>query len=161
MPSITAGASPTHQHGGWWRPMGAASHRPHARSLRPNATKATGPNPVPTLTLDTVRDRSGPSSVQSVSIWDRSNPSLKISWTGPGLDWTVPVWTDPLLDWWNHWIEYMQRTYYHFLYLLYTTSCQQLVTDIFVKSPIGSTFKITCHCRFQINRSHRLSNNIP
>jgi hypothetical protein len=28
--------------------MGAASHRPHARSLRPNATKATGPNPVPT-----------------------------------------------------------------------------------------------------------------
>jgi len=48
MPGIAAGASPTPQHGGWWRPMGAASHRPHARSLRPNATKATGPNPVPT-----------------------------------------------------------------------------------------------------------------
>jgi len=51
MPGITAGASPTPRHGGWWRPMGAASHRPHARSLRPNATKATGPNPVPTLPL--------------------------------------------------------------------------------------------------------------
>jgi len=49
MPGITAGASPTPQLGGWWRPMGAASHRPHARSLRPNATKATGPNPVPTI----------------------------------------------------------------------------------------------------------------
>jgi len=48
MPGITAGASPTPRHGGWWRPMGAASHRPHARSLRPNTTKATGPNPVPT-----------------------------------------------------------------------------------------------------------------
>jgi len=37
---------------GWWgqaRPMGAVSHRPHARSLRPNATNAIGPNPVPTL----------------------------------------------------------------------------------------------------------------
>ena len=50
-------------------------------------------------------DRSGPSPVQSVSIWDRSDPSPKISWTGPGLDWTVPVWTDPLLDWWNHWMD--------------------------------------------------------
>jgi hypothetical protein len=29
--------------------MGAASHRPHARSLRPHATKAIGPIPVPTL----------------------------------------------------------------------------------------------------------------
>jgi hypothetical protein len=27
MPSITAGASLTPQHGGWWGPMGAASHR--------------------------------------------------------------------------------------------------------------------------------------
>jgi len=54
------------------------------------------------LTLDTVRDWSRPSPVQSVSIRDRSNPSPKIAWTGPGLDWTVPVWTDPLLDWWNH-----------------------------------------------------------
>jgi len=36
MPSTTAGASPTLRHGGWWRPMGAASHRPHARSLRPS-----------------------------------------------------------------------------------------------------------------------------
>jgi len=36
MPSITAGASPTPRHEGWWRPMGAASHRPHARSLRPS-----------------------------------------------------------------------------------------------------------------------------
>jgi len=34
--------------GGWWRPMGAASHQPHARSLRPNATQDIGPNPVPT-----------------------------------------------------------------------------------------------------------------
>jgi hypothetical protein len=51
MPGITAGASPTPRHGGWWRPMGAASHRPHARSLRPNATKATGPNPVRTLAI--------------------------------------------------------------------------------------------------------------
>jgi len=48
MPGTTARASPTPRHGGWWLPMGAASHRPHARSLRPNATKATGPNPVPT-----------------------------------------------------------------------------------------------------------------
>jgi len=24
---------------------------------------------------------------------------------GTGLDWTVPVWTDPLLDWWNHWSD--------------------------------------------------------
>jgi len=31
--------------------VGAASHRPHARSLRPNATQAIGPNPVPTRTL--------------------------------------------------------------------------------------------------------------
>jgi hypothetical protein len=29
--------------------MGAASHWPHARSLSPNATKAIGPNPVPTM----------------------------------------------------------------------------------------------------------------
>ena len=29
--------------------MGAASHWPHARSLRPNVTKATWPNPVPTV----------------------------------------------------------------------------------------------------------------
>jgi len=28
--------------------MGAASHRPNARSLRPNATQAIGPNPMPT-----------------------------------------------------------------------------------------------------------------
>jgi len=38
MPSTTAGASPTPRHGGWWRPMGAASHRPHARSLRPSGS---------------------------------------------------------------------------------------------------------------------------
>ena len=31
------------------RPMGAVSHRLHVRSVRPNTTKATGPNPVPTL----------------------------------------------------------------------------------------------------------------
>jgi len=47
MPGITAGASPTLRHGGWWRPMGAASHRPHARSVSPKATQAIGPNPVP------------------------------------------------------------------------------------------------------------------
>jgi len=35
MPSSTAGARPTLRKGGWRRPMGAASHRPHARSLRP------------------------------------------------------------------------------------------------------------------------------
>jgi len=29
--------------------MGAASHRPHARSFRPKATQAIGPNPVPTM----------------------------------------------------------------------------------------------------------------
>ena len=35
MPSITPGArSPPQHRGGQW-PMGAASHRPHARSLRP------------------------------------------------------------------------------------------------------------------------------
>jgi len=49
---ITAGARLTLQHGGWWRPMGAASHRPHARSFRPKATQAIGPNPVPTLSFD-------------------------------------------------------------------------------------------------------------
>jgi len=38
MPGITAGASPTLRHGGWWRPMGAASHRPHARSLGPSGS---------------------------------------------------------------------------------------------------------------------------
>ena len=52
MPSITAGDRPTPRHGGWWRPMGAASHRPHARSLRPmeppNAAQAIGLYPVPT-----------------------------------------------------------------------------------------------------------------
>jgi len=32
-----------------WRPMGAASHRPDAHSLRLNATQAIGPNPVPTF----------------------------------------------------------------------------------------------------------------
>jgi len=51
MPGISAGASPTPRHGGWWRPMGATSHRPHARSFRPKATQATRPNPVPTLPL--------------------------------------------------------------------------------------------------------------
>jgi hypothetical protein len=45
MPSITAGDRPTPRHGGWWRPMGAASHRPHARSLRPNATQPSGQIP--------------------------------------------------------------------------------------------------------------------
>jgi hypothetical protein len=37
---------------GWWgqaRPMGAVSHRPHVRSVRPKATQAIGPNPVPTM----------------------------------------------------------------------------------------------------------------
>jgi len=48
MAGITAGAGTTPRHGGWWRPMGAASHRPDARSFRPNATQAIGPNPVPT-----------------------------------------------------------------------------------------------------------------
>ena len=52
MPSITAGDRPTPRHGGWWRPIRAASHRPHARSLRPNATRAIGPNPVPTLLVN-------------------------------------------------------------------------------------------------------------
>jgi hypothetical protein len=36
----------------WWgqaRPMGAVSHRPHVRSVRPKATQAIWPNPVPTL----------------------------------------------------------------------------------------------------------------
>jgi hypothetical protein len=32
MPSITAGARPTLQHGVWWRPMGAASHRAKSRA---------------------------------------------------------------------------------------------------------------------------------
>jgi len=52
MPSITTGARPTPRHGGWWRPMGAASHRAHARSFRPKATQAIGPNPVPTHTAN-------------------------------------------------------------------------------------------------------------
>jgi len=37
---------------GWWgqaRPMGAASHRPHVRSVRPKETQAIGANPVPTV----------------------------------------------------------------------------------------------------------------
>jgi hypothetical protein len=45
MPRIIAGERPTPRHGGWWRPMGAASHRPHARSLRPNATQPSGQIP--------------------------------------------------------------------------------------------------------------------
>jgi len=50
MPGITAGASPTPQHGGrrgWWgqaRPMGAVGG-----CKPPYATKAIGPNPVPTI----------------------------------------------------------------------------------------------------------------
>jgi len=54
MPSITAGAKLTPRHGGWWRPMGAASHQRHARSLRPNATQAIGTNPVPTDELKNI-----------------------------------------------------------------------------------------------------------
>jgi hypothetical protein len=45
MPSITAGASPTPRHGGWWRPMRAATHRPHARGLRPSPHKPSGQIP--------------------------------------------------------------------------------------------------------------------
>jgi hypothetical protein len=37
--------------------MGAASHRPHSRSVRPKATQAIGPNPVPTLLTSRVRVR--------------------------------------------------------------------------------------------------------
>ena len=37
--------------------MGAASHRPHARSFRPKATQAIGPNPVPTCRNLTTRCR--------------------------------------------------------------------------------------------------------
>ena len=54
IPSINAGATPTLQHRGWWRPMGAASHRPHARisgsgtCMPANATQAIGPNALPT-----------------------------------------------------------------------------------------------------------------
>jgi len=61
MPGITSGASPTPQHGGrrgrWGqaRLVGAGEanggRKPPAScpSLRSNATKATGPNPVPTI----------------------------------------------------------------------------------------------------------------
>jgi len=51
MPGITAGASPTPQHGGkrgWWgqaRPMGAVSHRPHARALGQTPQKPPGQIP--------------------------------------------------------------------------------------------------------------------
>jgi hypothetical protein len=56
MPSITTGASPTPRHGGWWRPIGAASHQPHARNFWPKATQAIGPNPVPTNNKETYPD---------------------------------------------------------------------------------------------------------
>ena len=52
-----------------------------------------------------MRDRSGPNPVQSVTIWDRSDPSPKIPSTGAGLDWTVLVWTVPLLDWLNYCLQ--------------------------------------------------------
>jgi len=35
MPSIAARTRPTLRHGGWWRPVGAASHRPDAPRVRP------------------------------------------------------------------------------------------------------------------------------
>jgi len=57
-----------------------------------------------------VPDSTGPKQsrpVQSRSrkIGDWSDPGPNISWTGPGLDCTVPVRTDPLLDWWNHCLD--------------------------------------------------------
>jgi hypothetical protein len=67
MPGITAGASPTPRHGGWWRPKGAASHRPHARSVRPKATQAIGPNPVPTIHLVTGRIDTQPFRIQQIA----------------------------------------------------------------------------------------------
>jgi hypothetical protein len=54
MPSITAGAGPNPRHGGWWRPMGAASHWFQARSFRPKATQAIGPNPLPTAGVESI-----------------------------------------------------------------------------------------------------------
>jgi len=47
-------------------------------------------------------DWSGPSPYQSARILDRSDPSPKITRTGPGLDWTGPVRTIPHPDYWNH-----------------------------------------------------------
>jgi len=46
--------------------------------------------------------QSRPVQSRSRKIGDWSDPGPKISWTGPGLDWTVPVRTGLLLDWWNH-----------------------------------------------------------
>jgi len=53
--SITSGASPTPRHGGWGQLMpGPASHSLHAHSHRANATKAIGPNPVPTPAISSL-----------------------------------------------------------------------------------------------------------
>ena len=47
--------------------------------------------------------RSRPFPTRPRKFGDRFDPSTKFSLTRPRLDWTVPVWTGPLLDWWDHW----------------------------------------------------------
>jgi hypothetical protein len=63
MPGITAGASRTPQHGGWrgwWgqaRPMGAVSHRPHARALGQTPQKPPGQIPCQQLHPKGIREK--------------------------------------------------------------------------------------------------------
>jgi len=45
--------------------------------------------------------QSRPAQSGSGTTGDSSDPHPKISWTGPGLDWPVPVRTEQLLNWWN------------------------------------------------------------
>jgi len=58
-------------------------------------------------------DWSGPNPYQSAIILDRSDPSPKITRTGPGLDWTGPVRTSPHPDYWNHWFPHGNPTGFH------------------------------------------------
>ena len=48
-------------------------------------------------------DWSGPSPYQSARMLDQSDPSPKITRTGPGLNWIEPVQTGPHPDYWNYW----------------------------------------------------------
>ena len=50
-----------------------------------------------------MRDRSGPSPVQSVSIWDRSDPvqtflGLDLDWTGRFQSGLIHCWTGGIID---------------------------------------------------------------
>ncbi|KAF8533136.1 hypothetical protein BDD12DRAFT_810423 [Trichophaea hybrida] len=113
MPSTSAepSSSPWGQAG----PMGAVSLRPHARAGQ-HRILGKPPGQIPSQLQTSITPsvfgpirpewtgpkQSRPVQSRSQKIGDWSDPGPKISWTGPGLDWTVPVRTGPLLDWWNH-----------------------------------------------------------